>query len=225
MRRLGDEEEERSLLETAVDEKLPKVLATVSVARNHITAWNRIYKYNFCYKDACKAVAPPRTYHCDYCGRCVIRMDHHCLWMGTCIGLLNYKFYWQFLLYASLCMFILTVTVFAFEGFTILSVLGAIFLFDFGTLFLIQTKRVMGNRIASEASFVRGEFDIYESKSRRSNWDQVFTSNALMWLLPCGKPSILQALDYGANIRVGGLLYSKQAILQQASESVCDSSM
>lgn len=147
------------------------MLATVSVSRHHITAWNRIYKYSFCYKDECKEVVPPRTYHCDYCGRCVIRMDHHCLWMGTCIGLLNYKFYWQFLLYSSLCMAILTVTVFVFEGFTILSVLGAIFLFDFGTLFLIQTNRVMYNRIATEASFVRGEFDIYESKSLRSNWE------------------------------------------------------
>ena len=150
--------------------------------------------------------------------------------MGTCIGLLNYKFYWQFLLYSSLCMAILTVTVFVFEGFTILSVLGAIFLFDFGTLFLIQTNRVMYNRIASEASFVRGEFDIYESKSRRSNWEQVFTPNAFLWLLPCGKPSILQALDYGANIKVGGLLSSRPAVslleLQyqgKASESSSDS--
>ena len=87
-----------------------QVLATVSVARYHTTAQNPIYKYNMC-KKACKEVAPPRTYHCDYCGHCILRMDHHCFWMGTCIGLLNYKFYWQFLLYATSCMLILTITV------------------------------------------------------------------------------------------------------------------
>jgi len=51
-----------------------------------------------------------------------------------------------------------------------------------------------------------GEYNIYCDKSWLDNWEQVFTTNILFWVLPLGKPDIKQALDYGANIPVGGLI-------------------
>ena len=24
--------------------------------------------------------------HCEYCGICVMNLDHHCIWLGKCIG-------------------------------------------------------------------------------------------------------------------------------------------
>ena len=121
------------------------MLAIVSVGAHHYTEQNTTNKYGFCKNESCQMVTLPRTYHFFYCRRCVLRKDHHCHWLGTCIGLLNYKFYWQFLLYTTLCFLVLAVTTIAVEGITILSLLGAVFLFDFGALFALQTKRVLKN--------------------------------------------------------------------------------
>ena len=38
------------------------------------------------------------------------------------------------------------------------------------------------------------------------NWSTVFTPNPLTWLLPFGTPSVLQALDYQAEVPAGGLV-------------------
>ena len=100
----------------------------------------------------------------------------------------------------------LTTTVIAIEGITLLSVFGVIFLFDFATLFIIQTSLVSQNKTATDKGHLQGDLNIYKDKSLKDNWEQVFTGNVLTWLLPIGSPDLKQALDYGANIPVGGLL-------------------
>jgi hypothetical protein len=59
-------------------------------------------KYDRSCRD-CKGVKPPRTHHCNVCGRCVMKMDHHCPWMNNCIGLNNQKAFMCFNFYVTLC--------------------------------------------------------------------------------------------------------------------------
>ncbi|KAF6251506.1 DHHC palmitoyltransferase-domain-containing protein [Scenedesmus sp. NREL 46B-D3] len=47
----------------------------------------------------CKAWKPERSHHCSVSGHCVLKMDHYCIWVVNCVGLLNYKFFLQFLAY------------------------------------------------------------------------------------------------------------------------------
>ena len=159
-------------------------------------------------------MSPPRAYHCDICKKCVLRMDHHCPWVGTCIGLLNYKFYWQFLLYTTLSLLLLLVTVLVGGGYPVLAVVSGIFLFDFIVLLTIQTSYVLQNKTASDVKQLKGEYDIFREKTKYENLEQVFTSNIATWLLPIGTPNVKQALDYGANISAGGLIRKPEASSQ-----------
>lgn len=49
----------------------------------------------------CQQAKPQRMHHCSVCNTCILRFDHHCQWMSACIGLLNAKFFLQFLLYTT----------------------------------------------------------------------------------------------------------------------------
>ena len=178
-----EQEEAKSLLEHNL-----KSLATVSVANYHATELNQTYRFSFCKQ--CEEVQPPRTYHCDACAKCVLRMDHHCPWMGTCIGLLNYKFYWQFLLYGTLSQLIIVLTVLISDGITLLAAFAIFLLIDFGILLGVQTKRVLENKTATDGAYLVGAQNIYRDKDWVDNWQQVFTTNMVSWLLPFGSPNI-----------------------------------
>ncbi|KAH0471995.1 MAG: uncharacterized protein KVP18_005197, partial [Porospora cf. gigantea A] len=56
------------------------------------------------YCSACNLWKPDRTHHCSVCNRCTLNMDHHCPWVNNCVGFWNRKFFIQFLLYAILCV-------------------------------------------------------------------------------------------------------------------------
>ena len=69
----------------------------------HRVAANIPEMCKFTYCEPCKQLMPPRSEHCEFCKKCILRVDHHCIWMGnSCIGLLNHKFFILYLLYLTI---------------------------------------------------------------------------------------------------------------------------
>ncbi|CAO3612574.1 unnamed protein product [Mucor fragilis] len=60
------------------------------------------------YCKSCNVYKPPRSHHCRYCGRCVLKMDHHCPWIDNCVGYDNYGHFMRFIIYADIaCSYVL----------------------------------------------------------------------------------------------------------------------
>lgn len=36
---------------------------------------------------------PPRSFHCKYCNKCILKRDHHCFFTNSCIGFYNERFF------------------------------------------------------------------------------------------------------------------------------------
>lgn len=53
----------------------------------------------------CVVYKPPRSHHCRYCGRCVLKMDHHCPWINNCVGHDNYGHFLRFIVFANTACF------------------------------------------------------------------------------------------------------------------------
>lgn len=58
-----------------------------------------MYAPNYC--ERCKYWKPPRSHHCSFCAKCVLRMDHHCPFTGNCIGMRNHGHFVLFWLFAT----------------------------------------------------------------------------------------------------------------------------
>ncbi|KAI7815779.1 DHHC palmitoyltransferase-domain-containing protein [Gamsiella multidivaricata] len=78
--------------QTSLQRHVEQPIATLSIAK-------RDGRRRWC--DICKIGKPDRCHHCSECDKCVLRMDHHCPWVGNCIGYNNHKFFYLFILYAS----------------------------------------------------------------------------------------------------------------------------
>lgn len=46
----------------------------------------------------CEAIVPPRSWHCNDCGVCILKREHHCLFTACCIGHYNYRYFFIFLI-------------------------------------------------------------------------------------------------------------------------------
>jgi len=55
---------------------------------DHSAIKSVLYAPNWC--ELCQHWKPPRSHHCSFCDRCVLRMDHHCPITGNCIGMRNH---------------------------------------------------------------------------------------------------------------------------------------
>lgn len=51
----------------------------------------------------CQLFKPDNAHHCAVCNRCVYYFDHHCTYVNNCVGRNNYRMFYSFLLYATLC--------------------------------------------------------------------------------------------------------------------------
>ncbi len=51
--------------------------------------------------EICQCLKPPRTHHCSFCGRCVVRLDHHCHWTNNCVAYYTQRPFLQFLSYSA----------------------------------------------------------------------------------------------------------------------------
>ncbi|GLJ46560.1 hypothetical protein SUGI_0981180 [Cryptomeria japonica] len=156
-------------------------------------------RVRYCKK--CNQWKPPRCHHCSVCGRCILKMDHHCIWVVNCVGARNYKYFLLFLFYTflettlvSLALLPRFVAFFSeeeiagspgslattFLGFVLnlafaLSVLGFI---------IMHISLVAGNTTTIEAYEKKVTPKWMYDLGRRKNFEQVFGTQKLYWLIP-----------------------------------------
>lgn len=82
------------------------------------------------YCNACKIWRPLRSHHCRECDGCVETHDHHCAWLNNCVGRRNYRYFFSFIVAASILTILLIVfSVLHLARYTSLNELGT---WDFG---------------------------------------------------------------------------------------------
>nr|XP_039269388.1 probable palmitoyltransferase ZDHHC24 [Styela clava] len=66
--------------------------------------------WKYCWK--CEANAPPRSYHCFTCHKCILVRDHHCVLVSHCVGHATMRYFlsmlmnmWVALLYSNILNF------------------------------------------------------------------------------------------------------------------------
>ena len=154
----------------------------------------------------CNAFKPERSHHCSVCNICVLNMDHHCPWVDNCIGFYNRKFFMQLLFFVviltiyvdiSEIYFIFDMSMRLFKkqikyseifhvGLAIICYL-AVFIFSIiiTMFFKFHIKLVLNNSTTIESLDVEHKKDNDKFNiGARQNWEQVFGSEPLLWLIP-----------------------------------------
>ena len=54
------------------------------------------------YCKTCNIWRPLRAHHCRICDNCIETQDHHCVWLNNCIGRRNYRYFFTFIVSATL---------------------------------------------------------------------------------------------------------------------------
>ncbi len=154
----------------------------------------------------CNAFKPERSHHCSVCNICVLNMDHNCPWVDNCIGFYNRKFFMQLLFFVviltiyvdiSEIYFIFDMSMRLFKkqikyseifhvGLAIICYL-AVFIFSIiiTMFFKFHIKLVLNNSTTIESLDVEHKKDNDKFNiGARQNWEQVFGSEPLLWLIP-----------------------------------------
>ncbi|KAK0254899.1 Eukaryotic peptide chain release factor GTP-binding subunit [Friedmanniomyces endolithicus] len=61
------------------------------------------------YCKSCIIWRPPRAHHCRVCDACIETQDHHCVWLNNCVGRRNYRFFFAYVGFASVCCVLLII--------------------------------------------------------------------------------------------------------------------
>lgn len=61
------------------------------------------------YCASCKIWRPLRSHHCRECDGCVETHDHHCAWLNNCVGRRNYRYFFAFIVEASILTILLVI--------------------------------------------------------------------------------------------------------------------
>lgn len=152
----------------------------------------------------CLNYKPDRCHHCKICGVCILKMDHHCPWIYNCVGFKNHKYFFLFILYASIAS---TMVVWTMHSTVVEALQPSVpfrhmFLLVFGqtlagflglasSMFLCFHTYLMLNAITTiefcEQKMPEGAFSSRASYDRGvvGNIQAVLGDNPLFWLLPC----------------------------------------
>ncbi|KAH8415998.1 hypothetical protein KR222_006297, partial [Zaprionus bogoriensis] len=76
------------------------MIIDTSVAHERVKESEECKEWRYC--KYCERRAPPRSWHCQQCGHCILKRDHHCTFTGCCIGHRNERYFQCFLLYLGI---------------------------------------------------------------------------------------------------------------------------
>lgn len=150
------------------------------------------------YCKRCQAWKPERSHHCSVSGRCVLKMDHYCLWVVNCVGLLNYKAFLLFLLYAALgslmALFLLLKPMIDFFNnrlhgpsaplVFVTEIMSGAFALSLGGFLLMHGQLMSANATTIEMYEKDRLHPWPYNKGFRRNFEEIFGRNKLRWFLP-----------------------------------------
>lgn len=174
----------------------------------------------FCNK--CLVPRPERTHHCKVCHKCILKMDHHCPWVANCVGLNNQKYFYLFLIYATLgdciaflCLISKLITMnqqyTMDKKFTsvieifwdmrnillvgLATILALSMTLAIGALFFIQTNYILYNTTTIEHKIYKSyEDNPFSSRDKISNFKLVMGERIIDWFLPT--PFVSKAYNF-----------------------------
>eukprot|EP00204_Picochlorum_oklahomense_P002655 CAMPEP_0118802430 /NCGR_PEP_ID=MMETSP1161-20130426/7782_1 /TAXON_ID=249345 /ORGANISM="Picochlorum oklahomensis, Strain CCMP2329" /LENGTH=307 /DNA_ID=CAMNT_0006730649 /DNA_START=202 /DNA_END=1125 /DNA_ORIENTATION=+ len=160
----------------------------------------------------CRKWKPPRSHHCSMMNECVLRMDHYCVWMVNTIGMLNYKSFVLFLMWACIACIMSAVLLFkpcvAFVTSTssilpvwplLISFMSFVFTASF-SLALIGFIVMHWNLIAKNMTTIEAYEKVpitpwpHDKGGWRENFFDVFGRDPYGWCLPILSPKERQRL-------------------------------